>query len=156
MFHIIILVFTFDTSSHLPCITLALRFIAFETSTPLLFGSTTCRAFDNVSYSGDSQFLKLYYGGRGSWNEETETLLFPSNGTTPVNILREDASRVKEYYEQAKRSVFKMPELDQFDPDKCTAHAAKCCWPRDRQAGDNNGNCASPYDSECVDKDAGK
>ena len=28
-----------------------------------------------------------------------------------------------------------------------------CCWPKDRQAGDNNGNCARPYDENCVDKD---
>ncbi|KAL7528787.1 hypothetical protein ACHAXR_004262 [Thalassiosira sp. AJA248-18] len=28
-----------------------------------------------------------------------------------------------------------------------------CCWPKDRQANDNNGNCATPYDSQCVDKD---
>ena len=49
-----------------------------------------------------------------------------------------------------------MPELDQFKPEKCTAHAVKCCWPRDRQANDNNGNCNSPYDSDCIDKDAGE
>lgn len=48
-----------------------------------------------------------------------------------------------------------MPELPQFDPSVCTAHAAQCCWPRDRQANDNNGNCNSPYDSNCVDKDVG-
>ena len=113
-------------------------------------------AFDRVSYDGDTQFLELFYSGRGSWNEETETLLFPSDGSNPVHNLTEDASRVGEYFELAQRSVFKMPELDQFDPDKCTSHAVKCCWPRDRQADDGNGSCASPYDSGCVDKDAGE
>ena len=124
-----------------------------------LLSSALHSAFDTISYEdgGDSsQFLKLYYSGRGEWNEETETLLFPSNATTPAQHLKEDAYRVKEYYELAKESVFMMPNLEQFSPDKCTAHAAQCCWPRDRQAGDNNGNCGSPYDSDCVDKDAGK
>ena len=27
------------------------------------------------------------------------------------------------------------------------------CWPKDRQANDNNGNCATPYEYNCVDKD---
>lgn len=102
-----------------------------------------------------SQFLELYYSGRGSWNEETETLLFPSDGSTPVNILKEDASEVKVYYELSKESAFLMPDLAQFDPSTCASHAVQCCWPRDRQANDNNGNCASPYDENCVDKDAG-
>ena len=102
------------------------------------------------------QFLKLYYSGRGAWNEETETLLFPSNGTAPAQNLKESAYKVKEIFELAKQSVFEMPELEQFKPERCSAHAVKCCWPRDRQAGDNNGNCNSPYDSNCVDKDAGK
>jgi len=30
-----------------------------------------------------------------------------------------------------------------------------CCWPSDRQANDNNGNCAKPYDTNCVDADPG-
>ena len=30
-----------------------------------------------------------------------------------------------------------------------------CCWPKDRQAQDGNGNCATPYDSRCVDSDPG-
>lgn len=102
-----------------------------------------------------SRFLELYYNGKGSWNEETETLLFPSDGTDAVNVLKQDASEVKVYYELSKESVFTMPNLSQFDPSSCASHAVQCCWPRDRQANDNNGNCASPYDENCVDKDAG-
>ena len=115
------------------------------------------RAFNNVTSYEGSQFLKLYYSGRGSWNEETQTSLYPGDATTPVvQILSEDAYKVTDYYELAKKSVFSMPSLDQFDPATCTAHAAKCCWPRDRQANDNNGNCATEYDTNCVDKDVGK
>jgi hypothetical protein len=113
------------------------------------------RSLDTITYEeGGSQFIKLHYSGRGSWNEETETLLFPSDGTDPVQVLQEDAAAVKEYYlNYSENAVFKMPDLPQFDPSVCTAHVAQCCWPRDRQAGDNNGNCNRPYDEKCVDKD---
>ena len=120
-------------------------------SSPSLF---THSPFDNITYGQGSQFIELYYSGRASWNEETETLLYPSDGTTAAQVLKQDAAKVKEYYDNyARNSVFKMPELSQFDPSVCTSYAAQCCWPRDRQANDNNGNCATPYDENCVDKD---
>jgi len=44
---------------------------------------------------------------------------------------------------------------DKFFPDLdgCDINAAYCCFAQDRQAGDNNGNCAEPYEYNCVDKD---
>lgn len=44
---------------------------------------------------------------------------------------------------------------DRFFPDLdgCDANAIFCCFAQDRQAGDNNGNCATPYEYNCVDKD---
>ena len=53
----------------------------------------------------------------------------------------------------SKVAAFEMPDLPQFEPSQCASHAAMCCWPRDRQANDNNGNCKKPYDENCVDKD---
>ena len=44
-------------------------------------------------------------------------------------------------------------DLSNFDPSTCELKSAMCCWPQDRQANDNNGNCDDPYDTECVDKD---
>jgi len=74
----------------------------------------------------------------------------------PVYHLKTDAAIVKEYHDyKAKRSPFKIPELPQFDPSICTSRVAQCCWPRDRQAKDNNGNCNKEYDTNCVDKDVG-
>ena len=97
--------------------------------------------------------MKLFYSGRGSWNEETQTLLYPGNETVPANDVKVDAAIVKEYYEYyAKSSAFETPDLPQFDPALCASHAAMCCWPRDR-TDDNDGNCDSPYDEKCVDKD---
>jgi len=111
--------------------------------------------FDAFTYDQGPQFLELYYSGRASWNEETETLLFPGSSTSPANVLKQSASKVKDYLSFAKRNAFIMPDLPQFDPTVCKSHVAQCCWSRDRQANDNNGNCNSPYDSNCIDKDAG-
>ena len=43
--------------------------------------------------------------------------------------------------------------LTNFDDSTCTMNTAMCCWPKDRQANDNNGNCAKAYDVNCIDKD---
>ena len=53
------------------------------------------RSYENITDDKGSQFVKLYYSGRGSWNEENETLIFPStsNGTTPtIQVLKQDAA----------------------------------------------------------------
>jgi hypothetical protein len=36
--------------------------------------------------------------------------------------------------------------------DSCKANAAMCCWVADRQA-DDDGNCAEPYDTNCINAD---
>ena len=117
-----------------------------------MFGSS----FDDITVDEGAQFIELHYNGHAKWNEETETKLFPSDGTKAANVLKDDAYYVKDYKSIAEKSVFKLPEhLAQFDPSVCKAHAAQCCWPRDRQAKDNNGNCNTEYDTNCIDKDVG-
>jgi hypothetical protein len=37
--------------------------------------------------------------------------------------------------------------------EECEARVAMCCWVSDRQADDDNGDCATPYDENCVDAD---
>ena len=121
----------------------------------MLFSSSfaAISPLEDITYDEGAQFIELYYSGRASWNEETETKLFPGTADSPANHLKADAYKVKEYKAISERAVFKMPELPQFDPSVCTSHAAQCCWPRDRQANDNNGNCNKEYDINCVDKD---
>lgn len=108
---------------------------------------------DDITVDQGSQFIELYYSGRGSWNEETETKLYPGSSANSANVLKDDAYMVNDYKAISEKAMFKMPNLAQFDPNICTARAAQCCWPRDRQANDNNGNCGTPYDSDCIDKD---
>jgi hypothetical protein len=52
-------------------------------------------------------------------------------------------------------SNFQSSVTDTAGLSTCTTNAAMCCWPKDRQANDNNGNCATPYDENCVNKDPG-
>jgi hypothetical protein len=80
-----------------------------------------------------------------------------------TDILQEDAEQVRVFYEgtaQGRRvewpgtlKNFQSSVKDKDDFATCTTNAAMCCWPKDRQANDNNGNCATPYDENCVNKD---
>lgn len=108
--------------------------------------------FNQIIGDDDPQFIEIYFQGHGPWNEETETLFFPSNGDTPAQVLKESAAKVKEYYNISRDVPFQLPNLPQFDPSMCQSHVANCCWVRDRQANDNNGKCATPYDENCVDE----
>ena len=114
---------------------------------------------DEAGYDEDGEdFLSRYYNGGSSWNTNVETLLYPSDGETPEYILRQQAARVKSMYEAAQDEPLVWPgdHLPQFDLDEvCETRAAQCCWPQDRQANDNNGNCAKEYDTNCIDKDPG-
>lgn len=108
--------------------------------------------FEDITLSG-FQFNNEYYSGGTKWNYEIET-------NSGDNELRVDAGRVKAIYDnEAQNGLITLPmDLPSFNPadvDKCELNAAFCCWVQDRQARDNNGNCNTPYDSNCIDKDPG-
>jgi hypothetical protein len=77
--------------------------------------------------------------------------------------LKEDAEQVRVFYEgtaQGRRvewpgtlKNFQSSVADKDGLATCTTNAAMCCWPKDRQANDNNGNCTTPYGENCVNKD---
>ena len=103
---------------------------------------------DAAKRGKDLTFEQLFYNGRTNWIEEVETRV---NGED-TDILKEDAEQVRAFHEgtaQGKRVDW--PDLPNFDT--CSNNAVMCCWPKDRQAGDRNVNCATPYDEECVDRD---
>jgi len=117
--------------------------------------------YAEISRKG-SQFDNEHYSGGGEWNYEIET-------ATGEDRLRVDAARVNDiYHYQAQRKVIEFPDatIESFNPydtsgsvggiqdlDGCDLNAAYCCFAQDRQAGDNNGNCATPYENNCIDKD---
>ena len=107
------------------------------------------------------KFDKEYYDGNGDWNEEHQSN-YPHPPVIPgkaSNVLNRDAARVDDLYEnQIQRYPLKWPgnsptSLSNFA--NCELQAAMCCWVSDRQANDNNGNCATPYDKNCLDADPG-
>lgn len=100
-----------------------------------------------------SNFDNEYYNGNSFWNEEYQTEYDTLIPDEPSNVLRRDAERVDDLYETvAERVPFEWPShIDNFD--NCEMRAAMCCWVSDRQANDNNGNCAEPYDENCLDAD---
>ena len=111
-------------------------------------------AWDLVSNKGPN-FDKQYYDGNTFWNEEYETKYDSIVPNEPSNRLSRDAERVGDLYETvAERLAFQWPdEIDNFK--ECEVRAAMCCWVSDRQAGDNNGNCNTPYDERCTNADPG-
>lgn len=110
----------------------------------------------------DMAFEQHFFNGRSDWQEEVETK-YDSDDGTATSILSEDASQVNVFYEATAQSRavewpgilpnFRSSVTDANGQPTCESNAAMCCWPKDRQANDNNGNCARAYDENCVDKD---
>jgi len=103
----------------------------------------------------DNSFEKLYFDGKSIWNEQVETNYGPSGTGVASYNLQIDAASVSNFFNTiAKTEQVEFPStLTNFQ--NCTSNVAYCCFVTDRQANDNNGNCQSPYDSQCVDKDPG-
>ncbi|KAL7553859.1 hypothetical protein ACHAWF_017192 [Thalassiosira exigua] len=110
----------------------------------------------------DLHFERMFYNGKADWQEEIETIYEREDGRS-TSILKEDAEMVRAFHDgtaQGKRVAW--PDLPNFRSSStdaegnptCETSAAMCCWTKDRQANDGNGNCASDtYDENCVDKD---
>jgi len=109
--------------------------------------------FSQIADKGE-MFDKNYFDGGTFWNQEYQTNYDRDVPDEPANVLRRDASRVDDIYESSARdSQIKWPKMPNFE--NCSMRAAMCCWVTDRQANDNNGNCATPYDEKCTDADPG-
>mmetsp|Transcript_12289 Transcript_12289/g.26706 ORF Transcript_12289/g.26706 Transcript_12289/m.26706 type:complete len:419 (-) Transcript_12289:83-1339(-) len=122
--------------------------------------ATDAFPYSEITQKG-AQFDNEHYAGGGEWNYEIET----ASGEDRLAV---DAARVDDiYHYQAQRKVIEFPTdtIESFNPytsnsingiddlDGCDLNAAYCCFAQDRQAGDNNGNCATPYEYNCHDKD---
>lgn len=97
--------------------------------------------------------MNIFMDGHGAWNTETDGISGAKLAT--------DAKRVASIYQnQAQDERIPVPAIDNFhntDDDavllQCELNAMMCCWARDRQANDNNGHCATPEATNCVDAD---
>lgn len=72
------------------------------------------------------------------------------NGTEVYVLADDPGARIRQVFEnEAQNDGIVYPDYV-LNFDQCELRAAMCCWVRDRQANDNNGNCA---DDNCVDAD---
>merc|ERR1719297_167893 len=114
--------------------------------------------WSEVTQKGN-KFDKEFFDGNGDWNEQHQTNYphEPSVPGEPSNVLSRDAERVDDLHEtNAKRYPLQWPgdsptSISNFE--NCELQSVMCCWVSDRQANDNNGNCATPYDERCLDAD---
>jgi hypothetical protein len=88
----------------------------------------------------DNQDLENYFNGGTFLNENT-------------GDVEEEAPFIAQIYNEfAQQGTISYPDhLRTFG--ECDVGAVVCVWVRDRQPGDNNGNCATPLDERCVDAD---
>jgi len=112
----------------------------------------TTEFYEGAGKGTDYEFEKAFYNGHSKWVEEVETTYESVDGSA-TSRLREDAASVNAFYQgDGSYSQVNMPPLENFE--QCDANAVMCCWPKDRQAADNNGNCnRNTYSENCVDKD---
>jgi hypothetical protein len=112
----------------------------------------TTEFYEGAGKGTDYEFEKAFYNGHSKWVEEVETTYESADGSA-TSRLREDAASVNAFYQgDGSYSQVNMPPLENFE--QCDANAVMCCWPKDRQAADNNGNCnRNTYSENCVDKD---
>jgi len=112
--------------------------------------------FDSITNNGrdagwpifatnDRLKIKEFYDGGtdANWQREDDG----------AHVLMDDFRRIDSYYNlAARRKAVQYPDyIENFED--CKYRAAYCCRVQDRQAGDNNGNCDTPYDTNCVDAD---
>ena len=107
-------------------------------------------------------FEQMFFNGGGDWQEEIETI-YETDDQSATSVLKRDAQHIRAFHEgiaQGRRVAwpgqltnFQSSVTDSKGNPTCTTNAAMCCWPQDRQANDGNGNCAKPYDENCVDND---
>ncbi|KAL7491693.1 hypothetical protein ACHAWT_001243 [Skeletonema menzelii] len=116
------------------------------------------RKDDNMAYE------KAFFLGHSSLQEEVETT-YETADRSATSVLKEDGELVRAHYQgsaQTKKTEWpKLPNFASSGTDSngeptCTTNAAMCCWTKDRQANDNNGNCNSnTYSRNCVDANPG-
>jgi len=96
-------------------------------------------SFEDITQE-EEHFITEYFDGGTTWNYEIDEEGEP---------LEQTASRVKYAYDNlAEKYQIKFPDSYQFE--NCKLRSAMCCFVGDRQANDNNGNCA---DGDCDDAD---
>ncbi len=109
-------------------------------------------------------YEKAFFLGHSKLQEEVETI-YETADESATSVLKEDGELVRAHFQgsaQTKKTEWlKLPNFESSVTDSngqptCTTNAAMCCWTKDRQAADNNGNCnRNTYSENCVDANPG-
>ena len=109
------------------------------------------RTFSAITKESDV-FDKAYFDGGTYYNEGREG--DDDAGIKVDQFWAGPKDRiVSAYYSAARYNTGIQFPSDISNFENCEIRAAMCCWTQDRQADDDNGNCATPYEENCVDAD---
>jgi len=103
-----------------------------------------------VSQKGHVFDNEIFDGGT-YYNEARESV--DEYGIYQDRLADEPGVRIREIQKVvAKNRGMEFPTyLEHFE--NCDLRAVMCCFVQDRQANDGNGNCATPYEENCIDAD---
>ena len=94
-------------------------------------------------------FDKEYFDGGTYYNEERQHQ--NKYDITEDELKNDPGSRIEDIYDNISQSNGITWPDDLINFENCDLRSVMCCFVQDRQAGDNNGNCKTPYDERCVD-----
>ena len=94
-------------------------------------------------------FDKEYFDGGTYYNEERQYQ--NKYDITEDELENDPGSRIEDIYDNTSQSNGITWPDNLINFENCELRSAMCCFVQDRQAGDNNGNCRTPYDEKCVD-----
>ena len=110
--------------------------------------------YTDIHESFSEDFMSKYIEGGTDLNEGYGNMQTPADDNNDENCnddLSEEAEEgraVGDFRDHAE--VVGLKNLAEFDLDRCSLQSFMCCFSRDRQCGDNNGNCR---ENNCVGKD---
>jgi len=112
-----------------------------------VWNTVTQTQFSNVDARFTDAFMTEYYDGKTFLNSETGNFQGADNPAFPVSAESKSAGEsINAYYNAGGKTTV----LNTAIPDvQCKGQAMMCCFGRDRQSNDNNGDCA---DNDCTDK----
>merc|ERR1712232_1529712 len=95
--------------------------------------------FDEIDERFNNAFMNEYVAGDTFLNTETGTFDDTEEGNNIDEFRDEEAT---------------FTQMEGFSAlSQCQSNSIMCCFGRDRQPNDNNGNCADPIEENCVDAD---
>jgi len=96
--------------------------------------------FEDVDPQFKALFMRKYIEGDTFLNDETGSFQDTEVG-----------NNIKNFHDNQAKDT----KVNSFTSrlEGCALNSMMCCFGRDRQPNDNNGNCANPLDQKCVDAD---